>query len=121
MLNVSKHFTYRKEPIMTRLQILAHTLLPVFCLLLTAGGPAPQATAPAAKATPADLKAQLIAAAEEGRRLAQSAYASGQGSVEEGNVWTARGIQARLLAAPDRQSRLAILAEGVKAAQDWET
>jgi outer membrane protein TolC len=74
----------------------------------------------AAASTPAELQKQLIATANDGRRLASEAYRSGQGTEQEVLSWTRRWLDARLKAATTKQERIAILIEAVRVAKEQE-
>ena len=109
---------------MPRKRTISLAALLICCIGMIGGGQAPPAAAQAGgdagQKTAAELQQQLIAAAEEGRGMAKQAYFAGQGSLDDVNAWTKRWIAARLLAATNKQSRIEILSEGVKAAQEWE-
>jgi hypothetical protein len=80
----------------------------------------PLTGAPEAQKTAAELRQQLVATAEEGRRVAEGAYRAGQGTADQMLAWTARWAEARLAAATNRQERIDALKEAVKGAQDRE-
>jgi len=82
----------------------------------TAGQPQDQ---PAQK-NAADLVPQLIATAAEGIADAKEHFRAGVGDKDEVYHWTTRWIDARLLGATDKQSRVAIRINGLKAVEEWE-
>jgi outer membrane murein-binding lipoprotein Lpp len=73
-----------------------------------------------AQQSPAQLHQQLIATAEDGRRIAEEAYRAGVGSTSDMLAWSQRWVEARLAAATNHQERLDALRDGVKVAQDRE-
>jgi outer membrane protein TolC len=108
-------------------QFVAIFSLLIGCIALAGGTPqdkgAQNPAAPGAaeaQQSPAQLRQQLIATAEEGRRMAEETYRSGQGSTADILAWTQRWVEARLAAATNHQERLDALRDGVKVAQDRE-
>ena len=95
----------------------------VGCIALAGGTPQNRGETGAAadaQKTPAELRQQLVATAEEGRKMAEEIYRAGQGSSDQMLEWTQRWVEARLAAATDHQGRLDALKDGVKVAQDRE-
>ena len=95
----------------------------VGCMALAGGTPQNPGEAGAAaggQKTAAELRQQLVATAEEGRKMAEEIYRAGQGSSDQMLAWTQRWVEARLAAATDHQGRLDALKDGVKVAQDRE-
>jgi outer membrane protein TolC len=97
-------------------------ILLVGCIALAGGTPQEQRTTGAAEAqkSPVELRQQLIATAEEGRRMAEQMYRAGQGTTDQMLAWTQRWVEARLAAATNHQERLEALKDGLKLAQDRE-
>lgn len=93
----------------------------ICCIALIAGGQAqPPATTAAAQKTPEELLKQMIATAEDGRRMAEEAYRMGLNNADDLFVWNTRLTEARLAAATDKKSRVEVLQDSLKVAQERE-
>ena len=94
----------------------------LICCIAMAGGQERQPREGAADVpkTPDELRQQLVATAEEGRRTAEQAYRAGLGTADEMFAWMTRWTEARLAAASDRQGRLDALKDAVKVAEQRE-
>ena len=105
-------------------QMALVALFCVLCVMLISRGRAQQAAPP--QPQPAESKAtaawisQLVATAEDGRKQALAQYRAGLGTSEDVHTWTMRLIDARLMAAKDKKSRVEVLTVRVAMAEQFE-